>query len=117
MGIAGSPRSPAAYLLVILSALLTMLSGPSAAAHADIADPGSSPHIEGLSPHGDEARARSAAIDDDPVFSVAEGQAGGHGSLPSLPRPCAAADALGPPFAVAASPWSGRSPPQARLGI
>lgn len=115
MGTGRAPRTPATYLLVTLAALLTMLSGPSAAGHAEVADLGSAPQIEGLSPHGDDATTRCAFTEDDLDSSTSRDLPCRPESDPFLLRPAAAAAAPGPLFAVAASPWSGRSPPQASL--
>lgn len=115
MGTGRAPRRPATYLLVGWAALLTLLSGPSAAAHAEVADLGSAPHIEGMSPHGDDATTRVAFIEGDLDASTSGDLPACRGSEPHLRWPAAAVDALGPRFAVAASPWSGRAPPQASL--
>lgn len=112
-----SRRTPAGYLLVLLAALLTMLSGPSAAVHAEGAGLRSAPHIEGLSPHGDEATTRAASTEDDLDSSAVAEPAWTPGPGPGLRWPSAAADATGPIFAVVASPWSGRSPPRASLPL
>jgi len=115
MGTGCASRRSATYLLIVLAALLTVLSGPSAAVHSEVADPKSAPHIHGLSPHGDDATTRVASTEDDPASSTGRDQRCGPGPDPRLRWLFAAAAALGPPFAVTASPWSGRSPPQAGL--
>ncbi len=114
MGTARAPRSPAVYLLVILAALLTIVSGPSAAAHAEVFELASGPHIEGVSPHGDEATIRAKASEADLDSTAAAEPAWAPEPGSRFRGHSAAADARGPAFAVAASPGSGRSPPQAR---
>lgn len=112
-----APRTSATYLLVLLAALLTMLSGPSAAVHAGVVDLGSAAHIEGLSPHGDDATIRAASTEDDLDSSTSRDLPCEPESDPRLRWPSAAVDAPGPLLAIVASPWSGRSPPQASLRL
>jgi len=106
---------PSASLLLLLVVLIALLSGPSAAAHSTVADIGSGPHIEGLSPHGDEATIRASNW---PAFAADAVVSPAAVDIPSRPPPAhrlrwinAPANAYGSTWAVAASPWSGRSPP------
>jgi len=114
MEIARPPGSAAASLLFVLAALIALVSGPSAAVHS-AADRGSVPHIEGMSPHGDDATTRTTnrrtpgADDLTSAPAVETRRASLLGQDLSEIR--VASDAVLPTWAVAASPGSGRSPP------
>ena len=106
---AGS-RPTVAVLLVLSATVVTLLSGPSAAAHTGHIGAGFSASVAGVSPHGDDWRQRlpgsahpAKAIEPPPNTELPPPAAWhGWGSVESAP-PVPAASAL--------PPWSGRAPP------